>query len=110
MEAPPNQVPPSPGLLRWDEATTSAAAMSEIVQKIDPLKALSLLRELKVLVGQNSTRADVLIDPIKAHLPGAGFEKRLRALQGSLERYDFARAGNDLAELMAELEIPEPEM
>jgi signal transduction histidine kinase len=110
MEAPLNQVPSSPALLRWDEATTSAAIMSEIAQEIDPLQALSLLRELKVLVGQNSTRADVLIDPIKAHLPGAAFEKRLRALQGSLEHYDFARAGNDLAELMAELEIPEPEM
>jgi anti-sigma regulatory factor (Ser/Thr protein kinase) len=110
MEAPSNQVPSSPALMRWDEATTSAAVMSEIAQKINPLKALCLLRELNVLVGQNSTRADVLIGPIKSHLPGAAFEKRLSALQGSLERYDFARTLDVLTGLIAELEILGPEI
>jgi signal transduction histidine kinase len=105
MKATLNDVPSSPTFLKRDEAATSAGAMSRISLEIDPLKSLSLLRELKVLVGQNSTRADVLIGPIKEHLHGGAFEKRLSVLQESLEGYDFARAGNVLAELMAELEI-----
>jgi K+-sensing histidine kinase KdpD len=91
-----------------DEGFTDSSGPLEIAQ-IDLSKALPLLRELKALVGQNSTRAEALIDPIREHLAGSALEKHFRALQRSLERYDFAEATNVLTQLMTELKIPDEE-
>jgi len=59
---------------------------------LDPVAAMSLIREMREGLEDYDSNAVNLIDELKAALPGSIVSKQVKALQSHLDAYDFDAA------------------